>query len=114
MAGVEHGFRITNANTNGAGAYYPNHKSALGENRVAVEAQIREEIANGRYQVVQERPTITSALGALIKTTGKVRLLHDASQLMPSFPIRLCTTPPRLSRKGFTWPSWTCLALTAV
>ena len=81
MAGVEHGFRITNADTNGAGAYYPNHKSALGENRVAVEAQIREEIANGRYQVVQERPTITSALGALIKeTTGKVRLLHDASR----------------------------------
>ena len=80
MAGVEHGFRITNADTNGAGAYYPNHRSALGENREAVEAQIREEIANGRYQVVQERPTITSALGALIKTTGKVRLLHDASR----------------------------------
>ena len=81
MDGVENGFRITNSDTSEAGAFYPNHKSAVGDHKQAVEAQIREELENGRYKIVNKRPTVISALGALIKQdSGKVRLLHDASR----------------------------------
>ena len=77
MEGVTHGFRITNKDTSQAGAFYPNHKSVLGENKEAVDAQIQEEITNGRYKIVQQRPTVTSALGALIKPcTGKVWVIE--------------------------------------
>ena len=57
----------------------PNYRSALDE-RDKVEAQIREEIANGRYMVVQEPPLITSALGAIPKSDGGVRIIQDASR----------------------------------
>ena len=45
-----------------------------------VEAQIREEIDNGRYIITKEKPKIISALGAIVKDSGKVRLIHDCSR----------------------------------
>lgn len=82
LKGVEMGFRITNMDTAGAGAYHRNHKSALCEDhRAEVEAQIKTEIANGRYHKVNSRPTIVSALAAISKGKGRgVRLIHDASR----------------------------------
>lgn len=59
----------------------PNYKSATcNENRSAVEAQIRYEIENGRYLIVQKTPKIISALGAIVKPNGKIRLIHDCSR----------------------------------
>lgn len=57
-----------------------NYKSATGENKLAVESQIIEEISNNRYVVVYEKPRIVSALGAIPKSNNKVRLIHDASR----------------------------------
>lgn len=48
--------------------------------RKAVEAQILTEVEEGRYIVVDSKPPIVSALGAIKKDTGKVRLIHDASR----------------------------------
>ena len=45
-----------------------------------VEQVIKEEISNGNYVVVQERPVIVSALGTIPKPdSSKVRLIHDCS-----------------------------------
>lgn len=82
MEGVKCGFRITNMDTTGAGAYHKNHRSATcKENRQEVEEHIEKELINGRYIKVDERPTIVSALAAISKGEGKgVRLIHDASR----------------------------------
>ena len=58
--------------------FTPNYRSAFDE-RDKVEAQIRVEIANGRYMVVQEPPLITSALGAIPKSDGGVNIIQGAS-----------------------------------
>ena len=47
--------------------------------RDKVEQVIEEEIAFGNYVVVQDRPVIVSALGAIPKPDSKVRLIHDCS-----------------------------------
>ena len=56
-----------------------NYSSAL-SNRDKVETKIIEEIAEGRYVVTQEKPTVISALGAVPKPNGDIRLIHDCSQ----------------------------------
>lgn len=58
-----------------------NYKSATSEGNVEkVEAQIQEEIKNGRYLIVHEKPKIISAMGAIPKGNGKIRLIHDCSR----------------------------------
>lgn len=56
-----------------------NYSSALTSHE-AVEGQILEEIKEGRYLVVKDKPTIISALGAIPKSDGGIRLIHDASR----------------------------------
>lgn len=81
ITGTKFGFRITNLNSTGAGAFQKNHRSATGENRKEVEKQIRKEIENGRYTPVVTKPTIVSGLAAISKGEGRgVRLIHDASR----------------------------------
>ena len=48
--------------------------------RDLVEKQILLEIEEGRYEVVSEKPTIVSALGVIPKSSGGIRLIHDASR----------------------------------
>lgn len=45
-----------------------------------VEKQIEKELANGRYVITEDQPIIVSALGALPKSSGGIRLIHDASR----------------------------------
>ena len=45
-----------------------------------VQAQIVEESEEGRYNVSSEKPQIVSALGAIPKSSGGVRLIHDCSR----------------------------------
>ena len=45
-----------------------------------VESQILAEIAEGNYKIVHDKPFIVSALGAIPKSSGGIRLIHDASQ----------------------------------
>jgi hypothetical protein len=59
-----------------------NYKSATCvENKTLVERQIQEEISEGRYKIVNNRPQIISALGAICRpgATTEIRLIHDAS-----------------------------------
>jgi len=49
-------------------------------NHTAVEEQIRAEIQEGRYVKVSNKPLLVSALGAIPKSDGSVRLIHDCSR----------------------------------
>ncbi len=57
----------------------PNYSSSL-KCHAAVDSQIREEIIHGNYVITDKPPTICSALGAIPKKNGKIRLIHDASR----------------------------------
>ena len=59
-----------------------NYRSATAEHsRAQVEKQIYTEIDNGRYRIVNKKPHIVSAIGAIPKENSPdVRLIHDASR----------------------------------
>ena len=81
LQGIRQGFRITDQDYQGAPVFVPNHRSAVSPgNFLAVEQQIKTEITHGRYLVVKHPPRITSALGAIPKSDGRVRLVHDCSR----------------------------------
>jgi hypothetical protein len=58
-----------------------NYKSATSPSVISrVEAQIKAELAEGNYIATSEKPIIISALGAIPKSDGGIRLIHDASR----------------------------------
>lgn len=59
-----------------------NYQSATSVSmRARSEAQINSELENGHYKIVQEKPHIVSALGAIPKkNSSKIRLIHDCSR----------------------------------
>ena len=67
-----------------------NYSSATGDRRNSVEHQIRREISNGRYVVVSERPVLVSAIGAVQKGNGGIRIIHDASRPQQSSLNSFC------------------------
>jgi len=48
--------------------------------KALVQKQIEIELVEGRYEIVKEKPIIISALGAIPKSNGGIRLIHDASR----------------------------------
>ena len=92
LRGIKHGFHIMDPTAISESVEVDNYRSATcAQNASRVEAQIQEEVANGRYGVVPSVPTIVSALGAIEKTNGKVRLIHD------------CSRPEGASLNAFAW-----------
>ena len=79
LDGVKHGFKITNSPITPTTTHVKNYQSAL-RNREAVEKQINEELTEGRYVITDEPAIIMSALGAINKPDGGVRLIHDGSR----------------------------------
>lgn len=82
LDGVLNGFNIVDiSKASSKCVEIDNYQSALSEENFSkVEAQIVCEMENGRYRVVRAKPRIVSALGALSKSDGGVRLIHDASR----------------------------------
>ena len=82
LEGIQNGFHIVHPTEITEAAEVENYKSATDPlYRDKVEEQIFTELENGRYQLVDEKPTIISALGAIPKrNSDKVRLIHDASR----------------------------------
>ena len=82
LTGVRFGFKVTTQPYKGPLVWQSNYKSATcHENRLMVELQIKQELANGRYKEAMTRPKIISALGAIPKSApGQVRLIHDCSR----------------------------------
>lgn len=79
LHGIRHGFNIINDSKLPGQTEVLNYSSAIAAHD-AVEGQILEEIQEGRYIVVEHKPTIISALGAIPKPDGGVRIIHDASR----------------------------------
>jgi len=64
-----------------------NYKSATNKDvKDKVEAQIIHELREGNYKISSAKPPIVSAIGAIPKDTGKVRLIHDCSR-PPGFNV---------------------------
>lgn len=54
--------------------------ASTSQNKEAVEKQILTEISEGRYVKTPHKPQLISALGAIPKPDGGIRLIHDCSQ----------------------------------
>lgn len=112
LTGIAEGFYITNVEKEVTSVRTDNYQSAI-EHRKAVEKQINIELEEGRYVIVDTPPTIISALGAIPKDDGSVRLIHDASKpdgrglndyAVPDYNVRYQTVRDAcelLSKGGF-------------
>ena len=82
LSGIKDGFHIVDSENISNYVEVENDSSATAENsRAQVEKQICTKIDNGRYRIVNEKPHIVSALGAIPKKNSRdVRLIHDASR----------------------------------
>jgi hypothetical protein len=80
IKGVKEGFHIVDS-LEFQSAETNNYASATNVKvRDLVENQINTELLEGRYVKTMTKPTIVSALGAIPKSNGTVRLIHDASR----------------------------------
>ena len=81
LKGTTEGFHIVDS-LSCSPAEVENYTSVTnGVTRPLVEAQILSEITEGCYVRVRTKPTIVSALGAILKPSGGIRLIHDGSRL---------------------------------
>ena len=84
LKGVRDGFHFVDDITecNISNVHTENYKSATCK-KIApiVELQIKDEIVNGQYKIVNKRPALVSALGAISKKDkNKICLIHDCSR----------------------------------
>ena len=79
MQGISSGFSIINSDKPTDSIEMDNYKSAISAHQ-QVEQQILQEIQEGRYLVVEQKPQVVSALGAIPKPDGNIRLIHDCSR----------------------------------
>lgn len=81
LDGIANGFCITSSPHSFEPVFENNYKSATDDNIASrVQAQIVEEVEQGNYVICGSKPTIVSSLGAVEKSSGGVRLIHDCSR----------------------------------
>ena len=80
LKGIKEGFDILEGKNPIFSADCNNYLSASRTMRIAVEKQIRVELAHDNYIHVYNKPRVVSALGAIPKTGGKIRIIHDLSR----------------------------------
>ena len=81
LTGIKQGFRLTDPGSVFEPVCTQNYMSTSSvENGPLVQAQIQVEVDNGRYIKTAIKPTIVSALGAIPKDSGAIRLIHDCSR----------------------------------
>ncbi len=79
LQGIREGFCIVDPGSEPRPATVPNYKSALNV-RSKIDAEIRKGIAEQHYVLAEVKPNLTSAIGAVPKPNGDVRLIHDCSR----------------------------------
>ncbi|XP_069109109.1 LOW QUALITY PROTEIN: uncharacterized protein [Argopecten irradians] len=80
LEGVKHGFKLLESNLESISTVEADNYSSCTKYFDLVEKQIKHELLHGNYKVTASKPTIISALGAIPKSSSKVRLIHDASR----------------------------------
>jgi hypothetical protein len=81
LTGLQNGFSLLDEDKmdSVAAAEVDNYVSIL-NSRAAVETQIKRELEDGAYIRTEKKPTVVSALNAIPKPNGDIRLIHDFSQ----------------------------------
>ena len=80
LNGIEHGFDIITPGVVPEQVEVKNHNSAVQPDiRPYVEHQIKTELEQGNYVLSHKKTNIISALGAIQKPDGGIRLIHDCS-----------------------------------
>ena len=80
MKGISSGFRIVKQDAIWKESHLPNHRSALHPQvRPFIDEIITREIEAGNYIVSSRKPAVISPLGAVPKSDGGYRLIHDCS-----------------------------------
>ena len=80
LEGVKCGFHIIDPDSNIKSCDVKNHRSAVDPDvRPHVEKLILKELEQGNYVACETKPDIISALGAVPKSDGGYRLIHDLS-----------------------------------
>lgn len=77
--GIQNGFRITERDSVFVNVHQKNHPSAM-QHKIEVEKELKHQIELGNYVIASKKPTIVSALAAIPKDDGSVRLIHDGSR----------------------------------
>ena len=81
LEGIRDGFKIIDQEVSKDSVFCKNYKSATEPDIVSeVEAQILKEIDNEHYIICDKPSRIVSSLGAIRKSSGGVRLIHDCSR----------------------------------
>ena len=82
LDGLSNGFKILPATSDITQVECDNYKSATDPaHRGKVEAQLKEEMRKGNYELSRTKPAIVSALGAIPKKgSDDIRLIHDCSR----------------------------------
>lgn len=80
IKGISEGFDILEGKLPEFRADCENYKSATMELRDKVESQIKHEVSEGNYIKVPHKPKVVSSLGAILKSSGSVRIIHDLSR----------------------------------
>ena len=98
LNGINNGFNIVdrNAADNLKEVHMNNYKSTELYKK-EVDNQIRTEMLEGRYKVCVKRPKLVSALGAIPKKDGGIRLIHDCSRPVGSAVNDYCTKVQKCS-----------------
>ena len=74
------GFHIIDPNADLGYVHLPNHRSSTNADiKCAIDKIIQQEIASGNYIVSSTKPQIISPIGAVPKSDGGYRLIHDCS-----------------------------------
>ena len=80
LKGVECGFDVLEGKQPDFKACSDNYKSATITCKSKVEKQIKTEISCGNYIKAHTKPQVVSSIGAIEKSNGAVRLIHDLSR----------------------------------
>lgn len=79
LDGIRHGFRLIPENIAVDKVEVRNHQSAK-QHKDGVEKELLDQISKGHYIVTNTKPDIVSALAAIPKDDGDIRVIHDASR----------------------------------
>ena len=84
LGGLENGFDIVDRDVQVVPVKVENHPSARPGSPyyLVIKQQVLHEISEGNYVVCDSKPNFISPLGAIPKSTGGIRLIHDWSRYL--------------------------------
>jgi hypothetical protein len=79
LNGITEGFRISDVDVKDVKNVEQDNHSSTNKYRDQVESELLDQLKVGNYVITNTKPVIVSPLAAIMKDSGEVRLIHDAS-----------------------------------